>query len=279
MSQPWIPEIDVDERLARRLIETQFPQFAGATLRRVGQGWDNVAYLVEERFIFRFPQRSIAAPLMAREITLLPHLAAAVPVAIPRIAFAGAPQDGYPWQFAGYEILLGRTACAHVLDDGQRQALAVDLARALRALHDIDPEPLLREGLVGDEWGRLSPKRLKLDAAPLEAPARVVHGDLYARHLLVNERGRLCGIIDWGDLHYGQPAVDLMCVWLMIPPEHHRAFFDVYGEVDERSRLFARARALYHTRRLLDYSEKIGDAALHESAKIAAGYLGEPSGV
>ena len=50
----------------------------------------------------------------------------------------------------------------------------------------------------------------------LDVPSRAdfapvfVHGDLYSRHLLVDDAGRPCGVIDWGDCHVGDPAVDLM---------------------------------------------------------------------
>ncbi len=259
MSDAWTPDVAVDDELARRLIGAQFPALADASLRRIGQGWDNVAYLVAERYIFRFPQRKTAGPLMAREIKLLPHLTGALPIAIPRIQFAGAPQDEYPWHFAGYEILLGRDACVRPLSDEERGLLATDLGRVLRALHDIDPQPLIRDGLPDD--------------AALDGPLCVVHGDLYARHLLFNERGKLSAIIDWGDLHYGNAAADLMCLYLMIPPQHHAAFFEVYGAVDDRTLWFARARARHHASYILDYAAKVGDEALHRSAEIAREFL------
>ena len=242
-------------------------------MRRVGNGWDNAAYLVEERFIFRFPQRSSAGPLMARENALLPLVAPQVPLKIPVPRFMGSPQEGYPYPFNGYEILLGVTACTRVPDDAQRRALAEDLARFLRALHTIDPQPLRERGLPQDLIGRLDPVRLNVDEEPLEGARCVVHGDLYARHLLLDSERRLCGVIDWGDLHYGQPAVDLMVVHQVIPPHHHDAFFAAYGPVDERAWRFARYRAQFHARKVEEYCRVIDDPALAESARIAAGFL------
>jgi Ser/Thr protein kinase RdoA (MazF antagonist) len=56
--------------------------------------------------------------------------------------------------------------------------------------------------------------------APTESPARltIVHGDLYARHVLVDERGALSGVIDWGDIHLGDPAIDLAIAHLVLRP-------------------------------------------------------------
>jgi hypothetical protein len=44
----WTAEITVDEELARGLIADQFPEVEAASLRRLGVGWDNTAWLVDE---------------------------------------------------------------------------------------------------------------------------------------------------------------------------------------------------------------------------------------
>jgi aminoglycoside phosphotransferase (APT) family kinase protein len=269
----WIPEIEVDEQLARDLIERQFPHLSGAQIRRIGNGWDNAAYLVEEHLIFRFPQRAIAGPLVDRENRLLPLLAPLLPAHIPEPCLIGVPYGAYPWVFSGYEILLGVTGCTRVPNDVERRNLAEDLARFLRALHSIDPKPLRDAGLPDDLIGRLDPVRLKVDEEPLEGPRCVVHGDLYARHLLLDGDKRLSGVIDWGDLHFGHPAVDLAAVHLIVPAHHHDAFLAVYGPVDERSWRFARHRARHHVRTIERYCRAIDDAMLASSAHIAAGFL------
>lgn len=246
MKKPWEPEIDVDAHLARRLIAEQFSQFANASLRRIGAGWDNAAYLVEEHLIFRFPRRTISAPLIVKEFAALPLLAPQLPFTIPNPLFTGSPSDAYPWHFGGYEILLGAPADTREPAADDRHALAFDLAKFLRALHDLDPQPLLAHGLPSDEIGKLDPARLGIDEPPLEGEPCIVHGDLYEKHLLLDQRNRLCGIIDWGDVHYGLPAVDLSAVHMVIPPEFHGEFLAAYGDVDERAWQFASHRARYH---------------------------------
>lgn len=274
----WTPEIEVNEELAKHLIVSQFPQFEQAHVRRIGQGWDNAAFLVEEHLVFRFPQRAIAAPLMERENRLLPLLAPSLPLPIPAPRYIGVPQPGYRWPFAGYEILLGVTACTREPNESERETLAQDLARFLRALHDVDPQLLLDAGLPQDLIGRLDPTRLKIDEEPLEGPRCIVHGDLYARHLLLDSDKRLSGVIDWGDLHYGHAAVDLMAVHQLIPPRYHGAFLEIYGPVDEKSWFFARARALHHLHFLEEYCKVIDDLALRNSARIARKNLLEAPG-
>jgi len=272
----WTPQIDVDEALARRLIASQFPQFEQAPIRRIGAGWDNAAYLVEEHLVFRFPQRELAAPLMDRENSFLPILANYVTTPIPTPRYIGVPQGDYPWAFAGYEILIGVTACTRVPSDDERRLLASDLGRFLRELHDVNPQLLLEAGLPQDLFAKLDPGRLKLDEDPLDGPRCIVHGDLYARHVLLDSTKRLSGVIDWGDLHYGHAAVDLMVVHQLIPARHHDAFFETYGAVDARSWRFARARAKYHPSFVEEYCKVIDDAALRSMVQIAHENLGGP---
>lgn len=76
MGQTWDPEIDVSVGLARELISSQFPELRPIDVERFGHGWDNAAFLVNGAYIFRFPRRSIAAPLVAIEATVLPLLVA-----------------------------------------------------------------------------------------------------------------------------------------------------------------------------------------------------------
>jgi len=293
----WTPEIVVDAALAKRLIETQFPEFRGAPVERSGAGWDNAAFLVDGRMLFRFPQRTLSAPLIARELAVLPLLAPELPVPIPVPAFAGVAGEGYPWTFAGYALLPGAPADERVLSDEERLRLADPLARFLRALHRIPVAPLVAHGLPPDELGRLDHQRrmrphrermafladrriAHLDAlgswleahpprAIADAARTCVHGDLYARHLLLDERGDLAGIIDWGDIHLGDPALDLAIAHLVLPASAHERFRRTYGPIDDDTWTTARYRAIYHAIVELDYGIREHDAGMRESGSAA----------
>ncbi|MGB7982750.1 MAG: phosphotransferase [Candidatus Nanopelagicales bacterium] len=57
-------------------------------------------------------------------------------------------------------------------------------------------------------------------AQALTAPAHVgpalwLHGDLHGLNVLAS-RGRITGVIDFGDLCAGDPATDLACAWLLL---------------------------------------------------------------
>jgi aminoglycoside phosphotransferase (APT) family kinase protein len=305
MSAPtWTPEIVVAPERARAMIAARFPELRAERVERLGQGWDNAAYLVDGTVVFRFPQRAVAAPLIATEIAVLPMLAAALPVAIPAPRWVGEPDDTYPWRFAGYPLLHGTPVDVARPDDAALAALARPLGRFLRALHGVEAAPCVAAGLPPDLIGRLDPakrgpqvrERLgtlvsggivgEADAsallgafvadAPEGAPSRlaVLHGDLYARHLLLDEAGSLAGVIDWGDAHLGDPAVDLSVVHEIVPASAHAAFFAEYGPVDERTWRRARWRAIHHAVLVAEYGTAIGDVALADGALSALRRIG-----
>jgi aminoglycoside phosphotransferase (APT) family kinase protein len=292
----WTADIDIDTALASRLIAGAFPQLGAQVVEPFGSGWDNAAFLVDGRVVFRFPRRRAVANLIEREIALLPLVASRLPLAISVPIYIGAASLAYPWTFAGYECIDGTTACALVLDDRMRHSLAVPLAHFLRALHGIDTAPLVAAGLPPDELGRLDPdKRLRLarerlpvlEAAgidargavawlaanppqPLAARERtVVHGDLYARHVLLDAQRKPAGIIDWGDIHLGDPALDIAIAHMLLPANAHPAFRDAYGPIDERTWRAARYRAVYHAILEIEYGIRENDAAMRECGAAA----------
>ena len=95
-------------------------------------------------WVFRFPRRTIAAPLLEAEGRVLPALAPRLPFPIPRPEWFGHPGAGYPWPFLGYRRLAGQVASDAGLDDAARAALAQPLARFLRARHHSRRAPILR---------------------------------------------------------------------------------------------------------------------------------------
>jgi aminoglycoside phosphotransferase (APT) family kinase protein len=301
MTPAWSAERTVSADLARSLIEAQFPSLAPAAVAPLGVGWDNTAFLANEAHVFRFPRRQIAVPLLDLEARLLPALARRLPLAVPVPTFLGRPTDAYPWPFAGYPLLPGRDAPAAALDDSERSAAAEPLGRFLAALHAVPADEAARLGAGPDSLDRLNiasrvPRAREildrfthvgliddagrfaalLDVVPTRYAARadtLVHGDFYARHLLVGPDRRLAGVIDWGDIHLGDPAVDLMIAHVFLPPSAHVAFRAAYGLVGDVAWRLARLRGLWHTLQVLGYAHDVGDADLLWEARRALDYL------
>lgn len=274
MNPPWQADVALDREGAARLVEAQCPDLRPARLAPLGAGWDNTAWCVNDAWVFRFPRRRIAAELIETEVRLLPVIAAAVPLPVPVPSHVGRPQGDYPYPFAGYRLLAGRTACAPDLDEVCRARTAEPLGRFLRALHALPVPAGTPPDLIGrsdlphrarkarerfhhldaDTRGRVAERLDALAVAPpWFGPPRLVHGDLYPRHVLVRPDGTPCGVIDWGDVHAGDPALDLAIAFTLLPAAARDAFADAYGPTDADTWARARFRALYHSLMLLAY--------------------------
>lgn len=287
---PWAPEVDVTPELAAGLIGDQFPDLAAAPITALATGWDNTAFLVDDRWLFRFPRREIAVPGVRREIAVLPRLAPLLPLPIPNPTFIGQPSDRYGWPFFGTSMLPGRELADSDLPDPERVRAAESAGRFLRALHDpalaalpecgglpVDPmrrasararadrarEVLARLARAniwrpGEDVDRLldDAERDREDAeAGRRADLVVCHGDLHVRHLLVDARGAATGVIDWGDLCLGDPAVDLGIAYLGFAGQARAALLAAYGRpVSTRQELAARTLAISLAAYLAEYA-------------------------
>ena len=296
MADMWEAEYAVDSEWAKRLIEGQFPDLAAARLRPVGEGFDNTAYLVNDAYLFRFPRRSLAVPLLETECRLLPDLAAiGLPLAIPRPVRFGQPAGDYPWPFAGYPFIAG--ALAEEIERPDWEASARKAGRFLRMLHDYPVDRARALGAADDAIARLDyegrmaalernlaeaeEKRLWQGRASVNAliaelretaglseePTVLVHGDLHVRNVLLGGDGVLTAVVDWGDAHIGSPAVDLSFAYGCLPPACRSAFFAIYGAVSRRTGLLARYRAVFTYLYLLLYGHDRSQPRLAATAE------------
>ncbi|MFS1516451.1 phosphotransferase [Bacillus sp. SCS-151] len=294
MTNPWDAEQVVSPKLAKDLIETQFPDLYPVTVSLMGKGFDNTVYLVNEKYVFRFPRRTIAVDLLNTENSLLPILSSVLPQAISHPIFFGKSVTGkYPWPFTGYYRVEGTPP--NTLSKLERMNSAKILATFLRSLHDFPEEKARLLGVPFDELKRLDIRKRKpvaekyidqiktlklydqvsslmlyieqVDHIDVEPKSTLVHGDIHIRNILVNENNTVSGFIDWGDVHIGHPAVDLSIVYSFLPPEGRSVFFSHYGKVDEETLLLAKFKAVFTTIILLMYGYDHNDRKLIEASK------------
>lgn len=284
MPHPWEAEKTIEPQEALKIIQEQFPEIGAKHIRFLASGWDNTAFLIDDQYIFRFPRREIALPLLETESILLPKLSPRLPAPIPDPKWKGRPTKNFPWPFLGYRMLPGNTACYVNLTEEQRIALAEPIGRFLAELHATPKE--LMEGcrILGDNRSRIDGAILRekiqknfeelnllgllKDPKPPEGVYRrpletcLVHGDFYVRHLLVDEKHRLCGVIDWGDIHWGDPAIDLAIAHSFLPEQSHAAFQKAYGQISEETWALAKLRAIYSSSLIALYGHHAGDPDL-----------------
>jgi len=264
-------EVFTDVELVRRLLATQFPDWAHLPLEAVSSyGTDHDIYRLGTELCVRLPRISWATQQAAREAQWLPRLAPHLPLQLPVPLAIGQPSDEYPFNWSLYEWLPGDNA--HGLKDLEQAA--VDLAAFVSALRRIDTTgafprlprargaPLLEHdesvrravAQLGDRVDGAAVLRSwqeSLDAPPWDGPGVWIHGDLMPGNLLVVNR-RLSAVIDFGGLNVGDPACDLQPAWNLFCGASRQRFRTELA-VDDASWLRGRGWALYQAALALPY--------------------------
>jgi aminoglycoside phosphotransferase (APT) family kinase protein len=239
-------EVDVSPDLVRRLLAAQQPDLAHLAIEVMAHGWDKVMCRVGDVLAARLPRREVAARFLVNEQRWLPVLEPRLPLPVPAPARVGQPGPGYPWPWSIVPFLPGQVASRNPPAD-LRDA-AVSLGGFLGALHipaapdaPVNPSrgvPLAdRSAAVTQNLsvlGGLVDRRavMRVWEAAIVAPTWDrspvwLHGDLHPANILVH-RGRISGVIDFGDITSGDPATDLSVAWMLLPAECHDAFRNAY---------------------------------------------------
>ncbi|MBT2448848.1 aminoglycoside phosphotransferase family protein [Streptomyces sp. ISL-43] len=245
-------EPDIDTSLVRRLIAGQFPRWADLPVERVDSvGTSNSMYRLGEDMVVRLPRTEGAASDIGTEHIWLPRLAPVLPAAVPVPVGMGRPAEGYPWSWSVYGWLPGANPAAGRI--AEPELLARDLAEFITALHRVDPldaPPAYRgETLAArDEATRAVIAELgasaDIDAGAATAvweealraptpsgPPVWIHADLQPGNMLLAD-DRLAAVIDFGCAGLGDPAVDLIAAWYVLPAAARPAFRAALGVDD-----------------------------------------------
>jgi aminoglycoside 2''-phosphotransferase len=179
-------------------------------------GWDYHVYVINQRWILRVPRhkRSISK----EEGKLLRELRARTTVALPsgRVCTTAYGQEGML-----YPYISGHPLHARMLETDLKQA-AHQLGSFLTELHRVSDtyklpkrdktyyERLLNQ--IRTFYPQLSDRAKayteQLFSSYQPVCSTVVHGDLRPAHLLAEQPFRKLGVLDFSDMHIGDPAID-----------------------------------------------------------------------
>jgi len=252
-------EVDVDETLVRKLLQSQHPDLAGLPVTQLESGFDNEMFRLGDAYSVRLPRRAVAVPCIENEQRWLPELAERLPLPISAPVRIGHADEGYPWPWSIVPWIDGKAA-----DLGYPAAdEAGILAGFLKALHQPAPgdAPINRvRGIplsirvenneermtrLLEDTDAINPQVYQAWAEGLAAPVDTnptwLHGDLHARNVLVND-GHIAAIIDWGDITSGDRATDLASIWMLLEQQEARNEA-IHAYDDDDAALWARARA------------------------------------
>ena len=185
------------------------------------QGWDNATFIVNRDLVFRFPKYDEVQT--RQEIWVVQALAGQTTLPIPNIEYTGDNP-----RFMGHCMLPGvqfaerwRSFTRDNIERAQDQLVEffVEMHRSLSIADAIETGGLVADdrsyqrirAARGDDEPMVRLGREILDRQDLRPVKEVVlHNDLHTENVLVDAgRDVVSGIIDFGDVVYGRPSVDL----------------------------------------------------------------------
>jgi aminoglycoside phosphotransferase (APT) family kinase protein len=286
----------IDAALAARLVAAQFPQWADLPVAPVEvNGWDNRTFRLGDAMTVRLPTAQAYVASVAKEHEWLPRLAPHLPLPVPVPLALGVPDAEYPWSWSVRAWIDGHVATPDRI--GDLVSFAGELAAFLVALQRVDATGgpaagdhcfhrggSLRayDGETRDAVAALGHRvnaRAALGvwetalAAPWTGPPTWFHGDVAYGNLLVDERGRLAAVIDFGTCGVGDPACDLVISWTLLEGESRKAYRAAMPADDA---MWARARGWALWKALITVENPHATpAAVAESARVIDAVLAE----
>jgi aminoglycoside phosphotransferase (APT) family kinase protein len=241
-------EVELTAELVRDLLRDQHPDLADRPVTFGARGWDNQLWRLGDDLAVRLPwQTRTADALLLKEHSWLPVLASPLPLPVPVPQRLGQPSARYPHPWIVTTWVPGTPADLAPATCGTSAADA--LAAFLTALHQPAPvgapEGRGRGGALaqvarGVAWqfkGMMErcaavaatgleptpdPDTVRaiwdeaVTATGWEGPPLWLHGDLHPANILT-ANGNFCGVVDFGDLCAGDPALDLAACWILLP--------------------------------------------------------------
>jgi aminoglycoside phosphotransferase (APT) family kinase protein len=216
-----------------------------APLVEIEEGWDFRVLVLEGEWVLRIPRSGEGSEKLDKETRLLPALAPALPVEVPRYEHVSREPV-----FAVYRLIRGEP----LRDEDPEGVRAF-----LDALHSFDATGLdlphedwieaWRENAAGfraavlplldrDERSRAEALLGEIETLTGYKPA-LAHCDLGPEHMLVRE-GRLAGVIDWAAARIGDPAIDYAMLLNGPFPD-----WDVDHDLRRRARIYFRLGAWF----------------------------------
>ncbi|MGQ4515360.1 phosphotransferase [Streptomyces sp. DW26H14] len=277
-----VSETDITEDLIRDLLRERYPDLADRPLKLGALGWDNQVWRLGDDLAVRLPWATERADALLRtEHAWLPLLAPRLPLRIPVPQRLGEPSARFPRPWLVTTWVPGEPADRAPATRGADAADA--LAAFLTALHRPAPDGVpdgrgrvgalseaaesfiqgltsaAERGLISDPDAVRAVWEDAVAAPDWAGPRLWLHGDLHPANILT-ATGTFCGVIDFGDLCAGDPAVDLAAAWILLPDGAADRFHEAYRPSPDAATL-RRARGWAVLRALGGIH--IGDAGVH----------------
>ena len=190
-------------------------------------------------WVLRLPRRPDVLPRAASEGRALALLRPRLPVAVPEWRINSPELIAYPRLAGTPAVVEGEAYVWPVQNPPPHAAFIESLAAALAALHGTSHEAAAAANLrvlTPAAAREAAADKITKARAILDVPAIIwrrwqawlsndelwplfsalIHGDLHPGHLLVDQEGRVTGIIDWTEAEVNDPAIDFVfAYWIL----------------------------------------------------------------
>ncbi|RYG45919.1 aminoglycoside phosphotransferase family protein [bacterium] len=205
---------------AREALSRELPDLEIRSLRLGEQGWDNHTFVLNEDRIVRFAKdESFQARQERWVLRALPEF---LPLDIPRLEWVGESilftvyrrlpgvRLAEAWQ--SFDLWQREEAIDRLVEFLATIHSTLDLAEA--KAHGVSLEDARYDfvrasmGSEGKWWEAARPAIRRIDA--LSHAPKVLHNDFHGENILIDPAThRVTGVIDFGDVAYGDPCIDL----------------------------------------------------------------------
>jgi len=239
-------------------IQKDFANFNISSIQKIGEGDNSKAFSVNEEYVFRFPKSKEAKVQMQREIVVLPIIKPFLILQIPEFKFISLDLS-----FVGHKIIQGTPLTSKIynsLKRKTRESIQHSIGNFLLRLHHIDLSLLkdcnLETTNLKEEYAEnfeqakdfiypnISKAKRKTitqlftnylgDAENFEYAPVLIHSDFSKDHILIDAANKqITGIIDFGDIAFGDPAYDFMYLLDEFGEDFLNGIFKIYKPIDK----------------------------------------------
>lgn len=226
-----ILRVELTPTKVRRIVQEN-TEISINAVSMLGAGFDFQTYLVNDEWVFRFPNTPAEADALMNENKVLNKLA--LPTATPVYEHWLSKPTGYPMPVAAYRVIRGESMESLDPESCDTTQLAKDIGITLKTLHGsvagYDRCTVnLNHCSSTDYWENIDCGAVGLTVVEQSALSEIIaryrynnkeethstpiHGDLGVEHIITNTSGRLVGIIDWSNASYGNRFKDFIGLW------------------------------------------------------------------
>ncbi|MBJ8203357.1 aminoglycoside phosphotransferase family protein [Bacillus cereus] len=244
----------------KHYIKEALPNLSIHSYKQNEEGWDNVAVIVNDELLFRFPRKqeyAMRIPLEKELCTILTQSLQEIEVPQYQLIYKNESDEVPLCSY--YNLIHGeplKTETVAKLEDTELQAIITQLATFLAVLHSIPSHQVTTLCFSIEKtctyWKELQTKLnqyLTTNLTSLQKLAlnrlfenffacldtstfqnTIIHADFTHHHILFNKQNKsISGVIDFGDAQIGDPAFDFAGLYYDFGHEFTTSVYEQYS--------------------------------------------------